>query len=1014
VLYAPSGDIAVADDKDRIIVSRIQHRRGLKQDLPQPLRPGEIGFAVDSRQVYIGGESNHPNSAQYDTVSFFENTLNAQEITQSIVDNQLIAFTVPGYKLSRGEFDGIRTSADWTASTERSIISGAQSPSCVHTSAQVPVFTPLVTDPIDALVTVGSPQTTGAITVTISTLASGIPVTRVQRGDLVFRGSQQISTSSGITEISTTGVPQGQVRITFTATIGLGVVGVGNELEIVSATMFNMFKGTQTNRGRFTSADVTVHKNGVKLIPEANAAIVDRPSPTADYAFNGTSVGGVEPRHTLTLRTPPSSRDEVTLTYYGNAQIATTLEGVNNRVSVSTTFPSFYADQQIPDFLKIPTENIRVSGVTGLGYFALDTRHITAFALSTQDITTPDNLGSTGNLLISRTDSLFDATATTITNPLPLNQPGLITMEFDSGSSPEFESGLQIFTVPTTPTERKDFYRYDHLVIESNNPQDYISSKLYPVKAEFDPQNSISKVQVAVPDLTDAVVARAGLASNTVITGNTVGIVAGDLIDVFFDGGNVSGVVDSVNNNNFVIDQAIPESNVTYVNRGQGSVAGEFQVLIPGQAASLDVDQVIGVALFASDATVTDSGTTTTVTRRGNEFDTIFVADLPPAVDFDADPEQEKSLTVRPRLDPPLGTIKIRPVLSVFLGTTNTLEEIASIVNENRQIEIPAAGILPASQNSTGSVQIFPAFGVQPGTTNRVFVTQRPGYSSVDVGGLEFQLHEDPNTPLLQRLNLVPRTYTRDDTVRAKLEVWLDKFLKDRSTNLFTQVLLGGEKYTSQPVSSLGTYSLVVDRVFGEIIFCDRTEASNFNFLVNNLYASSAFGQRDDTLGGVRGLVNLKNNIEIQTRESASAGEKVVSFQNMEVVRFPRTDQNRAGDTKFTLDITQFNNFVIDYSIADLGAASADADRYQRTGTMYISAIPDDANSATISDVFTSYIKSDDGNQLEPKFQAVVSGDGNSVEIKLAQQDPADFNTAYDIDTELNMRYVVRRWSSFN
>ena len=50
--------MATSDDANlKVIISRIQQRRGLKQDLPQPLRPGEIGFATDSRQVYIGADT---------------------------------------------------------------------------------------------------------------------------------------------------------------------------------------------------------------------------------------------------------------------------------------------------------------------------------------------------------------------------------------------------------------------------------------------------------------------------------------------------------------------------------------------------------------------------------------------------------------------------------------------------------------------------------------------------------------------------------------------------------------------------------------------------------------------------------------------------------------------------------------------------------------------------------------------------------------------------------------------
>ena len=34
--------------------TRIKNRRGLRADLPQPLADGEIGLAIDTREVYIG------------------------------------------------------------------------------------------------------------------------------------------------------------------------------------------------------------------------------------------------------------------------------------------------------------------------------------------------------------------------------------------------------------------------------------------------------------------------------------------------------------------------------------------------------------------------------------------------------------------------------------------------------------------------------------------------------------------------------------------------------------------------------------------------------------------------------------------------------------------------------------------------------------------------------------------------------------------------------------------------
>jgi len=40
----------------RIVIARIQNRRGRRQNLPQPLRPGEIALTADTKQVWIGGD----------------------------------------------------------------------------------------------------------------------------------------------------------------------------------------------------------------------------------------------------------------------------------------------------------------------------------------------------------------------------------------------------------------------------------------------------------------------------------------------------------------------------------------------------------------------------------------------------------------------------------------------------------------------------------------------------------------------------------------------------------------------------------------------------------------------------------------------------------------------------------------------------------------------------------------------------------------------------------------------
>lgn len=44
----------------KTIISRMQQKRGLRRDLPQPLRPGEIALTGDTGQVWIGNDADSP------------------------------------------------------------------------------------------------------------------------------------------------------------------------------------------------------------------------------------------------------------------------------------------------------------------------------------------------------------------------------------------------------------------------------------------------------------------------------------------------------------------------------------------------------------------------------------------------------------------------------------------------------------------------------------------------------------------------------------------------------------------------------------------------------------------------------------------------------------------------------------------------------------------------------------------------------------------------------------------
>ena len=112
--------MAQDDGNLKVIISRIQQRRGLKQDLPQPLRPGEIGFATDSQQVYIGADTENARSGVNNKTVYLENTLGASARALSIANTQIIKFSVPHIRWPKGSnsFDGVSKTKSWYANTD--------------------------------------------------------------------------------------------------------------------------------------------------------------------------------------------------------------------------------------------------------------------------------------------------------------------------------------------------------------------------------------------------------------------------------------------------------------------------------------------------------------------------------------------------------------------------------------------------------------------------------------------------------------------------------------------------------------------------------------------------------------------------------------------------------------------------------------------------------------------------------------------------------------------------------
>lgn len=85
---------------DEIIISRIQHRRGLRTNLPQPLRPGEIGFAIDTKELFIGADLTDTEAQIWNRSVQVEPILNADSIVNGFLNNRIVKLSLPVHQVT--------------------------------------------------------------------------------------------------------------------------------------------------------------------------------------------------------------------------------------------------------------------------------------------------------------------------------------------------------------------------------------------------------------------------------------------------------------------------------------------------------------------------------------------------------------------------------------------------------------------------------------------------------------------------------------------------------------------------------------------------------------------------------------------------------------------------------------------------------------------------------------------------------------------------------------------------
>jgi len=839
-----------SDSANRRIISRMQQRRGLKQDIPQPLRPGEIGFAIDSRQLYVGGDPNDPNAAQFSAVSFFENTTGAVDLTNSITENQIIAFTVPFIKFNRSVLE--RREFQWKADFVRST---SESAPCFHSGSTKPVFRPG-----DAAIesTITDSNIGRAIFIDLETTGNLIP--RV--GDLV-QGTLETTGDTPTLPVVIESVSVESARIVLNVN-RQQITTAGNPVTVIPASLIDF----RTN-SRFVSKDVVVSRNGIRLTGEPDSNILARPSPIADYALDATNIFG-DQEHELSLRTRTTSRDEISICYYSQTAVRQAFNGIprpndpqgRSFISGSSNIESFYSAYDIPEYRRIDDENIRLSTTSGLGFIGLQQKHIAVVAEG-DEIPAPNSL-SLGNLLISRDDEIFNTTTV---------------------AASESDSQRWVITFSDLTAE--------------NNPFSTTATTLI---------RSFNRVRLFVPS-----------DENNPLNGVLAGV------------------------------ESVSEGTQ------------QITVLLPS-----DVD---GAAVKAANPT---------------GFSEI---------------------------------VKVNPVLAFNLSNITTLREAVTEINKSN-VEFKLNRTV---RNLFPLVEYTPVAATEEPLKNQIFLTQNPSFSSVAAGGINFRLYED-SANTLAALGLTPGHYTRNVSVRSKLEQWLHGLLQARTCNLFTSILPANQNLytTNTDVSFSDTYNIQVDATFGDITFCTREEAANFNFLVNKAYTDALFDRAQDIDGGVRGLVNLKNNVEIQTREGAVIGERISTFIDMERALIP---SNPGADfVVFTLPADVYNSYQIEYSINE---QAEDPDtKYARIGQLMVIGRPDFtdlSNASASNDQFSSHFEDlaatpdPERELIEPQFFSRMT-ENDEIEIVLKTQtanlSSGVITARHTIGEELIMRYIIKRWSS--
>lgn len=692
----------------------------------------------------------------------------------------------------------------------------------------------------------------------------------------------------------------------------------------------------------FTSGGLTVIKNGAILVadnsPNASATSI---SSGTDYFFSSGTLANSS--HSLTFRTPPTNQDEIGISYYSNVDIfnAITASGDIGTGGDVQGINGFHTSYSIPTYRYLNKDFIRVSGSTGVGIIGLSPKHtVLTTDIKVTPVVIPGNTGLSGDAgdptftYNSTLGNIFLSRSAQKTAASNVTS-GATSLVVDIGLSEVANFTGQYGAFVTDTTGWAD----DKVFAVSNlDTSNYTLTLTIPANA-VTLQRSVSTLQTS--------------GSNMILTAsNTQNIDIGDSL-VFLDTdsansnaqiNNLTGTVQAVTPNILVsgISAANADGNlstVSFITRKSGNTVvaiSEQHGFTNGDTFTSSNGTLLpGTPAVANSTTDTYEVTTASLVASNTSFTATPVVSITSA--------------------------RVTPVGATDLRLNNNLSEAITMFNDN---------------NTNFALKYV------PGSTTRIYLQESEASSKVSKG---FYIHNDAKkTP--ETLKLQAGEYNKlNSTVKSKLEQWLDTV--ETGTNLLSNVCV------NNPFSSVSnsTWALNVDNARDEIKFLSSEEARNLTSIVNRCYF-------DTENTDIKGLLNVKTNIEILTLESQEAGDSDQQFSA------PLGETIAAGTTttlgELEVDTSEYDALFVEYSMADTSANTSQT--YKRIGTLQVTG-DSDANQAVVNDQYA-----DIKNNVSGNIDISASISSGTISVRATN----DLQATGGGQLAVEMKFIKRSWTS--